>query len=409
MAAKPKERARTGPITKRLIGPIGGFRPDDSLEFSAAALVRRLLLFESYILDSTRLLEIPHLVRTFGPSGLKLLLSSGALKIRYDARAIAQTGQTAIADRLSRGMLPLEHVSFQIVSLERGHRERAISEKLHAGTAALPRREGEKLREAIAGAILPSDESEHREALHHLYGDLRSGDGRFATTIRRAAARKAVDIPPTELRVRFLEVGRDDFRVESNITQFTGGDQKKAHDVLVQGILAVGCLHSRIEEMRRHHALSSFLGDELPLLGERLQFLSEGISPRAPEREFARVVEIGGFPDCTLSEAQVDVARLLKLRGTSEVREFRDWLASAEEFSDSQLAELMSSLRTRVGNVFSTGVGKAIRFGVSAAAGAVGAGMVADAIDTFILDYILPSNAVVSFVTRRYPSLFDTK
>lgn len=69
-------------LTNRLLGPCATFSGGpETIRVDVGALVRRLLLFDTYILDSTRLLEIPRLLDAFGTSGFITLLQSGALKI----------------------------------------------------------------------------------------------------------------------------------------------------------------------------------------------------------------------------------------------------------------------------------------------------------------------------------------
>lgn len=82
-------------LRDRLFAPAGDFLADqDRVEVDVGAFVRRLLLFDEYILDSTRMREIPDLVSVFGSSGVIALLESGALKILTEGTAPAQTGQT---------------------------------------------------------------------------------------------------------------------------------------------------------------------------------------------------------------------------------------------------------------------------------------------------------------------------
>ncbi len=57
---------------------------DIGIKLDVGGLVRRLLLFDTYILYSVRLKEVPDLVRHFGLDGTLVLLSSGALEIRCE-------------------------------------------------------------------------------------------------------------------------------------------------------------------------------------------------------------------------------------------------------------------------------------------------------------------------------------
>jgi len=57
---------------------------DISVSLDAGGFLRRLLLFDIYILYSVRLKEIPGLVHNFGIQGTMDLLASGALEIRCE-------------------------------------------------------------------------------------------------------------------------------------------------------------------------------------------------------------------------------------------------------------------------------------------------------------------------------------
>jgi len=76
-------------ITRRLLGSsaIPCYDPgarDITVTLDVESFIRRILLFDTYILYSVRLKEIPELVRHFGYEGTLTLLSSGALEVRCE-------------------------------------------------------------------------------------------------------------------------------------------------------------------------------------------------------------------------------------------------------------------------------------------------------------------------------------
>jgi hypothetical protein len=76
------------------------------------ALIRRLVLFDKVIVKSVRLEELPPLIRVFRESGLRLLISSGALRFLWDfTTVITDTSRGGIRD------LPQSHFSFATVNL----------------------------------------------------------------------------------------------------------------------------------------------------------------------------------------------------------------------------------------------------------------------------------------------------
>ena len=81
-------------------------------------ILLRLLLFEHYILKSTRLCEIPKMVELLGLGQTLVLLRSGAFEIYIDAVTTVETGRlTTLRSREVKGALPLGSYCFQTVSI----------------------------------------------------------------------------------------------------------------------------------------------------------------------------------------------------------------------------------------------------------------------------------------------------
>ena len=80
-------------------------------------IVNRLLLFETYIIDSNRLQEIPHIVDAFGLGEFLELLGSRVLQIKCEPLMIGQIGQTLLPNTTKKGVLPLFSYSFRAVQI----------------------------------------------------------------------------------------------------------------------------------------------------------------------------------------------------------------------------------------------------------------------------------------------------
>lgn len=80
----------------RLMAPAVRVHENVVVGADVSDVVIRILLFNNYILDSTRLLEIPQLVSAFGADGLIELLQRGILQIRCEPLVVGQIGQTTI-------------------------------------------------------------------------------------------------------------------------------------------------------------------------------------------------------------------------------------------------------------------------------------------------------------------------
>lgn len=86
--------------------------------------------------------------------------------------------------------------------------------------------------------------------------------------------------------------------------------------------------------------------------------------------------------------------------------------ANAENASDLEIKERVSSLRARLGNAVQTLPGKAIRLLATTGIGLIPPvgpviGFLAGAVDTFLLEKMLPKSGVVVFLSNLYPSIFD--
>jgi hypothetical protein len=124
-----------------------------------------------------------------------------------------------------------------------------------------------------------------------------------------------------------------------------------------------------------------------------------------------RVLTIKGFDDLDelIAEGKVDLVKLLEIRDSRECREFRDWLWSADFYTDAEIEEQVNSLRDKLAWFVRGPQGKALRWLASARIG-VGTGDVAGAIggalDTFLLEKILPNSGPLSFISNMYPTIF---
>jgi hypothetical protein len=90
--------------------------PGGLVLMDVGALVRRLVLFEQWTIESITLKEVPALIAVFGANGLLKLIDSGAVRVVCDAMTAGQIGQAAgLRATLTRGALPFG--SYRIVSV----------------------------------------------------------------------------------------------------------------------------------------------------------------------------------------------------------------------------------------------------------------------------------------------------
>src|SRR6266700_23885 len=99
-------------IDSRIIGESAIFAGSKVTDVDITGIVRRLLLFDKYVLVSVRLQEFPILVKYLGFGGLIDLLHSNLIEIRCECLQLGQTGQTT---NLDRPALPLYHYRFNLI------------------------------------------------------------------------------------------------------------------------------------------------------------------------------------------------------------------------------------------------------------------------------------------------------
>ena len=127
--------------------------------------------------------------------------------------------------------------------------------------------------------------------------------------------------------------------------------------------------------------------------------------------KFQRVLEIRGLPEFLRALDKIEVSKLLKIRDTTEIREFRHWLSSTGSATDKEIRDRVGSLTATVANAVQSYPGKLMRFVATTGVGLTGpvGGAIAGALDTFLVDKILPKSGVWTFINKIYPSIFATR
>jgi len=396
----------------RLLAPAAVFGPENELRaVDIGAIVRRLLLFEEYILDSASLEEFPTLIETFGAEALIELLDSGALKVRGDGWTTGDVGQTDLMkDGFGRQPVPDDH--FALGALVPGDRKKHIHDRLGLiRELSLGKRRSQALRLAIVHALTPFPDNPGIATLNAISEDVQ-GDSRLVkTALAVTVARElGIDRASADFDVQVEIVGSDVYRMTSNAGSLLGIDPEKARHIHQRALLALAGVDQRIEEMHAFRAVSGFRPDEVPIFGEKLRVVVDAADPEKHEARFDRVVELSGFPDIrdAVANGSLNISKLLKLRDSDELREFRRWLRAIDDEDDSEIEERMRSFRERVAEVASAPATGMLRFlgttGVDATvfSGLPGASM----LDKFLIEKLLPDPGPVTFIGRHYASLF---
>lgn len=143
-------------ISRRLIGASAILSEERKvIDVDISGIVRRLLLFDKYVLVSIRLQEFPLLVGYLGYEGLRDLLAEKLIEIRCECLQLSQTAQSGI---LGDPVLP--PFSYRFHWIDAHDRRNYIHDCLQClQSSGLQHKQVLKLKRAVVNAIrrLPED------------------------------------------------------------------------------------------------------------------------------------------------------------------------------------------------------------------------------------------------------------
>lgn len=396
----------------RLVAPAARGERGNVTGVEIGDVVARLLLFETYILDSVRLREIPHLLSAFSADGLRELISSRALQIRCEPLMVAQIGQSRYGADKDRPVLPSGSYRFSVVRIAEFNKFiHRCMEPFHQ-IAGLPHKSIVRLKSTVASNLVRLPEGVQNLIQQEINQELRRSPALFRVAVDMEVKRRfgsdSLEIP---ISARLEEISNGDFRFETDLSSKLNISHEDVHVLGQAAGFGIGCLTQRLSEMRIHSALTGFSEVDTALAESKFGYVANAIAPRSQERRFERVVQLSGFPDIRLEwgERVINVDKLLKVRESDECRVFRDWLRSSDEVSDGDLQAMISNLRAKLGLRATSTSGKVIRFMASTGAGLLGAlpGAIAGVIDSFIVEKLFPTKGISTFINDQYPSIFE--
>jgi hypothetical protein len=384
----------------------------DTVALDVGALVRRLLLFEQLTLQSTRLREIPQLLAALGYDGVKELLDSGAVRIYCDAVTVAQIGQSDVLEsRVKKGLLPRGSYSFsQVIPHDRKEYISGCFASVESDFN-LPDRKRIRLKRLVAQS-LTRPLVDGNATIAGLEQDLMTNAPVVVESIAQVLARRlATKVSTRDFELRIDRLDDRDFRAETNIGPQFNLDESDVHEIVERGLLGVGGLNQRIEQMKAFDSLTGFEESELPLFESKLDFLAAQLDPSVQERRLNRVLTIAELPLPGAQAQDIDVGRLLEIRESDACREMRAWLRSVDGQTDVELHDSFHKVREQLSRMFHGTTGRVARMafgtglGFVPVVGAV-AGAAYGGLDQFLLENVVPQPGPFSFLSREYPSIF---
>lgn len=389
-------------MLKRLIGRSAILSGPSVSGADAEGLIRRVLLFDQYILSSVRLKEFPYLVSAFGYEGLRDLLDTNLVEIKCECLVVGQAGQTSL---LTNPVLPL--YSYKFVRVDTHDRREYISRCLRdlPYPAGLRSRDFKRLKKRIVDNIRPLPASVRPNLIPATVAELHN------MKIVRAALDMAIfrELAAYQIPYNFSIHQEDEytFRVTTDLATVARIDHMRAHKIIESALMAVGGLSQGLLEMEAYGAISGFRDEDAPLYQHKLAQVRDALTSESREQNFSRVVEIA-LPGLSFNGPVLDVDVLLEIKESLEFRDFRSWLDSVGCLTDDQIREVVAGLRAKLGLWVSSPAGEIVRF-IVASLGLIKNPAVALGVagfEHFVLNRLFPRTSIAAFVNELYPSLF---
>ena len=407
-------------LQSRLIGPCARVEVVSAESFTAEldhdSFLKRLILFDTFLLQTIRFKEFVSLVRAIGVDKTIVLLESGALKLVADVSQICSVGQTEGFPSLrNKPPLPFGAFAFsRITAADQGVYISNCLSDLQKELSELSLKQAVKLKRALADILLPVPVDSAKKALVSLIADLRANTPvAQAALLLKLKKERGIEVFEDQLPLRIVPIGETDFVAECDLSKVGITEPQAAHKLLEAALLAVGGVNTRLEEMDEYNALSSSIEDELPLFEGKLSFLARFLSANAVEFEFERILKISALPSFELSplDQSFDVDQFLKVRSSKECTEFRAFVRRSAQLNEKDLHEHLNSVRARLGSFLQSSTGKLWRFGISTAVGVLPFGNIAGpalgVVDSFVVERIFPTSGPLVFLHRLYRTLLD--
>jgi hypothetical protein len=395
-------------ITRRLLGSSAivsqnsGDR-DITVSLDLDGFIRRLLLFDTYILYSVRLKEIPELVRTFGVPGTIDLLSSGALDIRCECAQFME-GEFKTP--------PCPPLTFQFHLIEANSWEKYLIDNLAAALSGLTfsGTEKMKLEEAVVAAVKHHD---NRRMFSEDITPAFEAEVLANPNVVKAAVKHVLSqrhrIRDVEFQLKMHKASADDARyeAETDLERKANLGQQDVHHAIKAGLLGVSGMCQRIGEMKVHEALAGFTEEEMPLFRAKLGILSQTWGSEKQEERFSRVIAVGELPKIVPGQ-RIDAEKLLRIRDDPDAIQLRGWLADIDKLTDSELKNALTGFHTKIGLAVQSKTGILLRLLVTNGVGVLNplAGLLSSALDSFAWEKFFRRSGVAAFINNLYPSIF---
>jgi hypothetical protein len=370
-------------------------------ELDLGRFAERLLLFDRVALRSNRLLELNVLCGSFGVDAVVRMLNEGTLTFDANAYGIG-----------SQRTGPLSYEIKTVIGKEHRARSRDF---LHEALRAMPNLRAVQ-REKVGNAVerglvdLPCDFGAitRRNVRQDLLGNLPSV---HASAVLSTSRLVGMRVRPEDVTLKLYDDGDKGYGVETNLLQL-GLSEEQTNRVVEGALHAVAETEKKLEQMQLHRAIAAFREDEKSVLEAKINFSFAQLTPEGQQARLARVLRIAGLPDFDAAArgGALDYRRLLEIRASDECIAFRRWLRSVDDASDEEIEDQISGIRTKLAAAARGVPGKTVRVMATSGIGFIPivgpiAGIAAGALDTFLVEKVLPKPGPAAFLDNEVRSI----
>jgi hypothetical protein len=395
-----REHLLSGPPWARVNGKVVGC--------DLGAVLRRLLLFESFTVDDKGFTVVADLVEAMGVDFVHELLTEGRLALTL------QDCWVGPGRREWQG--PLQFVITQSNGDLDAERARAL-DKLRQHLD-LPERSWSRLEEAVQGAVRTPIGTDPIIGSYALYSDAYDASMSDLQHSSRTLERVVRTVLSYDMNARAdaalpfrLEWSCDygEVRFETDIGRRYGINERLIDDLLWRSLKALTTLNIRLAQAAAFRRMVSFSYRDTSLVAAKYRSLLQDVDPEIMEGSFERVIDIACLPAINHNASNVDGPTFLRVSRSRETDDFRRWLREIPERGDDDIGAEISDKATKIGAALGTRLGRGARFVVTTALGFVPGvggllGAASGAVDAFWLDEL--ANGAVWFVTDSYGSVF---
>jgi hypothetical protein len=380
-------------------------------------LVQRLMLFEHCIIPTIWLKDIQILLRMVDSDALCELIDSDVVSFYIDSATVAEMGQARSKLNLTGNTSLLRDNEFSFSTIKGRDDTLKTTQAINelSETPGVMKAQATAVAERVEAAMLkPRGLEILKEAFRDFYVDLRSP----TSTVVHSLIGKRLQLlgaKSSRLVVNVEEFVEEDFRINSNLTTTFGLSPQKARDISLRALLDLSSVHIRLAHMRHFSTLIGMNEAEQGPWEMKVDALTQSfISENQRERQFTRVAKIAGIGERELLQGKrLDLRRLIKIRQSEDLIIFRSWLKQTDNKSDAEIKERISSVRGKFGNAVQSSGGKTIRLMLSYLPNLIADKFTSQAIglslgvaDSFLIDRILPKDAVLGILDKGYPTIF---